>query len=88
MDDKSYIRNYCGNNRNYMATATITFDLENHEDRMSLNRFNASLDMAIFIFEILNNGHRKFDSEEATKVFEYLHEEARNQGIDIDKLIE
>jgi hypothetical protein len=55
---------------------------------MSLNRFNASLDMAIFIFEILNNGHRKFDSEEATKVFEYLHEEARSQGIDIDKLIE
>lgn len=71
-----------------MATVTITLDLDNHEDRMELNRFNASLDMAIFIFEILNNGHRKFDSEEATKVFEYLHDEARNQGIDIDKLIE
>lgn len=71
-----------------MATATITFDLDKHEDRMELARFNASLDMAIYIFEILNNGHRKFDSEEANKVFEYLHEEARNQGIDIDKLIE
>jgi hypothetical protein len=71
-----------------VATATITFDLSNHEDRMELNRFHASLDMAIYIFEILNNGHRNFDSEEADKVFKYLHEEARNQGIEIDKLIE
>lgn len=71
-----------------MPTATITFNLDEHEDRMELARYQASLDMAIFIFEILNNGHRKFDSREATKVFEYLHEEARSQGIDIDKLIE
>lgn len=71
-----------------MATATLTFDLDKREDRMEFNRFHASLGMAIFIFEILYNGHRKFDSEEANKVFEYLHEEARNQGIDIDKLIE
>jgi hypothetical protein len=55
---------------------------------MELSRCQASLDMAIYIFEILNNGHRKFDSEEATRVFEYLHEEARNSGIQIDKLIE
>jgi hypothetical protein len=71
-----------------MATAQITFDLSNHDDRMDMARYQASLDMAIYIFEILNNGHRKFDSEEANKVFKYLHEEARDQGIDIDKLIE
>jgi hypothetical protein len=71
-----------------MATATLVFDLNDHDDRMELSRCQASLDMAIYIFEILNNGHRKFDSEEATRVFEYLHEEARNSGIQIDKLIE
>lgn len=71
-----------------MATATFTFDLDKHEDRMELARFHASLDMALFIWEVLHNGHRRFDSEDAYKVFEYLHEEARNQGIDIDKLIE
>ena len=71
-----------------MPTATITFNLDNHDDRMELARCHAALDMAIFIHEILNNGHRRFDSQEASKVFEYLHEEAREQGINIDKLIE
>lgn len=71
-----------------MATAQITFDLNDHDDRMELARYQASMNMACFIFEILMNGHRKFDSDEAHKVFEYLHNEAKQQGIDIEKLIE
>jgi hypothetical protein len=71
-----------------MATAQITFDLSNHDDRMELSRYQASLNMACFIFEVLMNGQRKFDNEEAHKVFEYLHQEAKDQGIDIEKLIE
>ena len=71
-----------------MPTAQITFDLNNHDDRMELARYQASLNMACFIFEILNNGHRHFDTEEAHKVFEYLHNEARNHNVNIDQIIE
>ena len=72
-----------------MATAQITFDLTNHDDRMELARYQASLNMAIFIFEVLHNGRRKFeDGGTIEGVWKWLWEEARDQGIDIDKLIE
>jgi len=72
-----------------MPTAQITFDLANHDDRMELARYQASLNMACFIFEILMNGKRQFeDNGNVDDIWEYLWQEARDQGIDIEKLIE
>jgi hypothetical protein len=72
-----------------MAKAQITFDLTNHDDRMDLARYNASLDMALFIWEVLYNGRRRFeDGGTIEGIWQWLWDEARDQGIDIDKLIE
>jgi hypothetical protein len=56
---------------------------------MEMARYQASLNMAIFIFEVLHNGRRKFeDGGTIEGIWQWLWEEARDQGIDIDKLIE
>lgn len=74
-----------------MAVAIIKYNLNDPDDEMDFARANASLSMACFIFEILNNGKRRFkDNENVTidDVWEYLWQEARDNGVDIDKLIQ
>lgn len=74
-----------------MAVALIKYDLNNPDDEMDFARANASLNMACFIFEILNNGKRHFKHKENVTiddVWEYLWQEARDNGVDIDKLIQ
>ena len=44
-----------------MATATLTFDLDNHDDRMAHLRCVKSLDMAIALFDITHNLKKKCD---------------------------
>lgn len=74
-----------------MAIAVIKYDLSNPDDKMDFARANASMNMACFIFKILNNGKRIFKHNENVTiddVWEYLWEEARDNGVDIDKLIQ
>lgn len=74
-----------------MAVAIIKYDLSNPDDEMDFARANASMNMACFIFEILNNGKRHFKHKENATiddVWEYLWQEARDNGVDIDKLIQ
>jgi hypothetical protein len=76
-----------------MATALIKYDLSNPDDKLDFERANASLKMACFIFEILMNGKKKCLSkygEDATidDVWDYLWETARDNGVEIDNLIQ
>jgi hypothetical protein len=72
-----------------MATATLTFDLDKHEDRIELSRYQASLDMACMLHEVLLNGRKHFpDGNDIDKVWEYLWEQARDYDINLDKIIE
>lgn len=72
-----------------MATATITFDLDNYDDRMDLARYQASLDMACMLHEVLLNGKKNFQQNDTIdKVWEYLWEQARDYNINLDKIIE
>jgi len=74
-----------------MAIVTIKYDLNEPEDEQALQRAMNSLDMALYIWEILHNGKRRFEYSENLDihdVWEYLWDELKNRRIDIDKLIE
>lgn len=72
-----------------MATAIIKYDLNDPDDRMDFDRANASLKMASFIFEILLNGKKKFrDCDCADRIWEYLLDEAKDKGVNIENLIQ
>jgi len=74
-----------------MAIVNIKYDLSDPEDEQALQRAMNSLDMALYIWEILHNGKRRFKHSEnvdADDVWEYLWEELKEHKIDIDKLIE
>jgi hypothetical protein len=86
-----------------MPKATIKYDLDNHDDEMAYRRANASLGMAwmayrranaslgmaCFIHEVLLNGKRKFEhGTTIDDIWEWLWQEAKDNGIDIDKIIE
>lgn len=74
-----------------MAIVNIKYDLSDPEDEQALQRAMNSLDMALYIWEILHNGRRRFEDSENLDihdVWEYLWEELKDHKIDIDKLIE
>ena len=74
-----------------MAIVNIKYDISDPEDEKALQRAMNSLDMALYIWEILHNGKRHFKhNENATvdDVFEYLWQTANEHRINIDKLIE
>lgn len=72
-----------------MPKAVIKFDLDNHDDEMAYRRANASLGMACFIHEVLLNGKRRFEHGTTIEaIWEWLWETAKDNGIDIDNIIE
>ena len=80
-----------------MSKATLTFDLDDSDDRMEFNRATKALDMAMALWELDMNGYRKFTKyndrqEEAyqegiEEVFEYIRELLKEHQIDVEQLI-
>jgi hypothetical protein len=80
-----------------MSTATLTFDLNDSDDRVEFNRITKARDMAMLLWEIEMNGYRKFTKynerqEEAyqegiEEVFEYIRELLKEHQIDVEQLI-
>jgi tyrosine-protein phosphatase YwqE len=80
-----------------MSTATLTFDLNDIDDRIEFNRITKARDMASLLWEIQMNGYRKFTKynerqEEAyqegiEEVFEYFRALLSHHEIDIEQLI-
>lgn len=56
------------------------------DDPMEIKRMAKSLDMAIALFEIVNNAHRHKETLDDYK--EEIHKILEEQGINIDELIE
>jgi hypothetical protein len=76
-----------------MAVALIKYDLSNPDDKLDYARANASLNMACFIFEVLMNGKKRCLSkygENATidDIWDFLWETAKDNGVEIDNLIQ
>ena len=74
-----------------MAIVNIKYDLSDHEDVKALQRAMNSLDMALFIFEVLHNGKSRFkhcEEIDLDEIWQYLWEVASDHKLDIDKLIE
>ena len=78
--------------------ATLTFNLEDPEDRTAHYRCVKSLDMALTLFEILHNtkkgicytleGKNITDPYEAVQmVMDKIWDDAKAQGLNIDELI-
>jgi hypothetical protein len=80
-----------------MSTATLTFDLDDRDDRIEFNRATKALDMAMMLWELQMNGYRKFTKyndrqedayqEGIEEVFEYIRELMREHQIDVEQLI-
>ena len=80
-----------------MSTATLTFDLNDGDDRLEFNRMTKALDMAMMLWELDMNGYRKFtkynDRQEGAyqegieEVFEYIRELLKEHQIDVEQLI-
>jgi hypothetical protein len=80
-----------------MSKATLTFDLNECDDRVEFNRITKARDMAMLLWEIDMNGYRKFTKynerqEEAyqegiEEVFEYFRALLSHHEIDIEQLI-
>lgn len=80
-----------------MSKATLTFDLDDRDDRIEFNRATKALDMAMMLWELQMNGYRKFtkynERQEAAyqegieEVFEYFRALLSHHEIDIDQLI-
>jgi hypothetical protein len=69
--------------------AIIEFDLDNHEDKMAYKRANASLDMALVLWEIRHNLRRKLeDANDVDKVFYEIFDLMDKYGVVVDDLIE
>lgn len=78
--------------------ATLTFNLDDPDDRMAHYRCTKSLDMALALFEILHNTRKglayKMEGQNVTDPYEALEmfmdkiwDDAKAKGIDIDELI-
>ena len=78
--------------------ATLTFDLENQEDRESHMRCVKSLDMALVLFEVNSNLEKKirqrlehnYDDHvhlAVRMIFEEIQNEMERGGINLDELI-
>lgn len=80
-----------------MSKATLTFDLDDSNDRVEFNRITKARDMAMLLWEIEMNGYRKFtkynDRQEGAyqegieEVFEYIRELLKEHQIDVEQLI-
>lgn len=85
-----------------MSKAKLEFDLSNFDDKMEFERCTKSTDMCIVLFEMIYNMKKRlyYDVESKEEkgevltvydgidlVFEKLHEELSERGIDIDRLI-
>lgn len=83
-----------------MSKATIEFDLHDHEDVMDLNRYMASMDMAIAIFNLKCNLPKRIehwvdslsplDWDSPHKISDHIIKQVLEEleNIDIDKIIE
>jgi len=80
-----------------VSKATLTFDLNDGDDRLEFERIMKSKDMALMLWELDMNGYRKFTKyndrqEEAyqegiEEVFEYIRELLKEHQIDVEDLI-
>ena len=80
-----------------MSKATLTFDLNDSDDRMDFERMIKAKDMAMLLWEIDMNGYRKFtkynDRQEGAyqegieEVFEYFRALLSHHQIYIEQLI-
>ena len=80
-----------------MAKATLEYDLNDSDDAMAHLRAIKSLDMALVLWEMAYNAKKrvhnqiefeKLDAYDAVeKVFEKLHEELNDHGINLDELV-
>jgi hypothetical protein len=80
-----------------VSKATLTFDLNDSDDRMEFERMMKARDMAMLLWEIDMNGYRKFtkynDRQEAAyqegieEVFEYFRALLSHHEIYIEQLI-
>lgn len=80
--------------------AKLTFDLEDHDDKMAHMRCVKSLDMAIVLFEITRNLYKRveqtFESEPQDRsefdgmdeVFREIRVLMEENGINVDELID
>ncbi len=80
-----------------MSKATLTFDLNDSDDRFEYTRMIKALDMAMMLWELQMNGYRKFTKyndrqddayqEGIEEVFEYIRGLMREHNIDVEQLI-
>ena len=80
-----------------MSKATLTFDLDDRDDRIEFERMMKARDMAMALWELDMNGYRKFtkynDRQEGAyqegieEVFEYIRELLKEHQIDVEQLI-
>jgi hypothetical protein len=80
-----------------VSKATLTFDLNDSDDRMEFERMMKARDMAMMLWELDMNGYRKFtkynDRQEGAyqegieEVFEYIRELLKEHQIDVEQLI-
>ena len=80
-----------------MSKATLTFDLDDKDDRIEFERMIKARDMAMMLWELDMNGYRKFtkynDRQEGAyqegieEVFEYIRELLKEHQIDVEQLI-
>lgn len=80
-----------------MAKAILEYDLNDQDDTMAHLRAVKSLDMALVLWEMAYNAKKrinnqiefeKLDAYDAVeKVFEKLHEEMNDHGINLDELV-
>lgn len=82
-----------------MATATLTFDLNNIDDRFDHIRCVRSTDLAVVIFQIVNNGKKDIENrmelcdnlgpyDTLDLVYDYIHSVLNEYGIEIDTLVQ
>ena len=66
--------------------AILEFDTSDPDQRVELEQCMGASDMAAFIFELLNNHHRKYkymeDSPSWEQVMEDIHNLAREQNVE------
>jgi len=80
-----------------VSKATLTFDLNDGDDRLEFERIMKSKDMAMMLWELDMNGYRKFTKynerqegayqEGIEEVFEYIRELLKEHQIDVEQLI-
>jgi len=73
-----------------MATATLTYDLNDPEDRMAHYRATISMDMAMVLWEYdqhLRSEYKYAEKEEAYDYREKFREFLNERNIDLDKIV-